>query len=177
MSYLNTQDQRLRATILTNFLLAELLGSYGSATTPVYLISPWITNFPLQVPNRSAVAGWIDTTEAQPSLFDSVRRIAESRRTVRVVVRTETAPERVAQFWTPLQQQWGGLANLVIRHQPDLHAKLYVGEFGALYGSLNLTRSGMERNVEFARYVSDARTMAQLRNEAEAIYVTASEGG
>lgn len=44
------------------------------------------------------------------------------------------------------------------------------GQVGALYGSSNLTPSGAELNAEFNRYVSDARTVAQLRAEARSIF-------
>ena len=174
MSYINVQNSALRAALVSNFLTAELLASRAGDDYELWLISPWVTNFALSVPSGGDLSVLVDTAEPRPHLLEVLRQIAANSGRVGVVVRPEYQAARVERFIRPLQAL-AAEPNITVRHCPDLHAKIYVGQYGALYGSLNLTESGIERNIEFGAYASDARTIARLRAEAQSLFEDAEE--
>jgi hypothetical protein len=174
MSYIAAQDRALRLTLMSNFLLAELLVSRVRQNYQLWLISPWITNFDLTLPRDGDVSALIDAAGMKPCLFDVLVQVARNGGQVSALVRTEYQRERIARFLTPLR----ALArdpHITLRQSDDLHAKIYVGYYGALHGSLNLTTSGVKHNLEFGAYASDARTIARLRNEARALFDAGEE--
>jgi hypothetical protein len=174
MSYINARDRSLRLALLSNFLLSELLVSRTREDYRLWLISPWITNFSLAVPEHGDVSTLVDTAEPRPRLFDVLRQIAINGGDIAILVRAERKPDRVERFIAPLQTLVSD-SHIAIRQSADLHAKIYAGQCGVLYGSLNLTRSGVKRNLEFGAYASDARTVARLRAEAESLFETGRE--
>ncbi|MBU1746436.1 MAG: hypothetical protein KKA73_01985 [Chloroflexi bacterium] len=175
MSYINAQDSALRAALVSNFLVAELLASRAGDDYLLWLVSPWVTNFALSVPPGGGLSVLVDSAEPQPRLFEVLQQIAVNGGRVLLVVRTERERSRVEQFITPLRTLAAADPNIVIRHRRDLHAKIYAGQYGALHGSLNLTASGVEHNIEFGTYASDVRTIARLRAEARSLFDTAEE--
>lgn len=172
MSYIHTQNAALRAALITDFLIAELLSSRAEGDYELWLIAPWIKDLALSVPPATDLTMLIDSAEPRPRLFEVLRQIAFNGGRVALVVRTEFEPTRVAQFIQPLREL-STTPSITARHRRDLHAKLYAGQVGALYGSSNLTPSGAELNAEFNRYVSDVRTVAQLQAEARSIFESA----
>jgi hypothetical protein len=174
MSYITSQNRGLRSVLMSNFLLSELIVSRSREDYQLWLISPWITDFSLAVPEGGAVSALVETAGARPSMLDTIRQIALNGGNVAMLVRAEYEPERVSRFIKPLQAL-ASHASIVVRQSTDLHAKIYAGACGAIYGSLNLTRSGVERNLEFSRYASDTRTVARLRSEAEDLFETGEE--
>lgn len=171
MSYIHAQNAGLRAALISNFLIAELLASRakGDEDYVLWLIAPWVKDLALSAPPASDLTALIDSAEPRPRLFEVLRQIAANGGRVALVVRTEFDSARVAQFIQPLQEL-ASTPGITVRHRRNLHAKLYAGQVGALYGSSNLTPSGAELNAEFNRYVSDTRTVAQLRAEARSIF-------
>jgi hypothetical protein len=174
MSYINVQSPSLRAALVSNFLVSELLASRAGDDYLLWLISPWMTNFVVSVPAGGDLSVLVDTAEPRPHLFEMLRQIASNGGRVSIVVRSEFESARVERFIAPLRTLTAE-PNIAIRHRQDLHAKIYAGQCGALYGSLNLTESGIERNIEFGIYVSDARTVARLRSEAQSLFDAAEE--
>jgi len=174
MSYINAQDRYLRLALLSNFLLSELLVSRTREDYRLWLISPWITNFGLAVPEYGDVSALVDTAEPRPRLFDVLRQIAVNGGDIAILVRTERKPDRVERFIAPLQALASD-PHIAVRESADLHAKIYAGQYGVLYGSLNLTRSGVKRNLEFGAYASDVRTAARLSAEAKSLFETGRE--
>ncbi len=174
MSYINVQNSALRAALVSNFLVTELLTSRSGDDYLLCLVSPWVTNFALSLPAGGDLSLLVDTTEPRPRLFEVLRQIATNGGRVAIVVRTERQSGRVERFIKPLQTL-STEPNIAIRQRPDLHAKIYAGRHGVLYGSLNLTASGVEYNIEFGTYASDTRTVAQLRAKAESLFETAEE--
>lgn len=169
MSYINAQDRSLRLALLSNFLLSELLVSRTRENYRLWLISPWVTNFSLVIPEYGDVSALVDTAEPRPRLFDVLRQIAINGGDIAILVRTERRPDRVGRFIAPLQALASD-SHIAIRQSADIHAKIYAGHCGVLYGSLNLTRSGIERNLELGAYASDARTVSRLRAEARSLF-------
>ena len=168
MSYINARNKQLPAALVTNFFVAELLRSQAAVAYPLMLIAPWITNFALSLPQGGDLSPLIDSAEAQPYLFDVLRQIADNGREVILLVRPETELRRKALFIDPLRILLN-IPNISVYQRSDLHAKLYVGQHGALHGSLNLTESGVTGNIEFGAFASDLRTVARLREEARQI--------
>jgi hypothetical protein len=169
VSYIHTNNPVLRAALISNFLVAELLASRARKDYGLWLVAPWIKDFALSVPPASDLTMLIDSAEPRPRLFEVLRQIVFNGGRVTLVVRTEFESARVAQFIEPLRELVA-TTGVIVRHRRDLHAKLYAGQVGVLYGSSNLTASGIEFSAEFNRYVSDVRTVAQLQAEAQAIF-------
>jgi hypothetical protein len=174
MSYINAHNRALRAALVSNFLISELLASRVGGDYCLWLISPWVTDFGLAVPEGGDLSALVDTAEPQPRLLDVLRQIAVNGGRVAILIRPEYEPARIERFITPLQAL-AAIPRIVVRQRSDLHAKIYAGQCGALYGSLNLTRSGIERNLEFGAYASDGRTVARLRAEAQSLFDNAEE--
>ncbi len=141
MSYIKSQRQPLRAVLVTNFLIAELLSSRVNENYLLWLVSPWVTDFSLNLPVGGNLASLLDSTEMQPRLFELLRQIAVNGGQVRLVVRPEYKPKRVKRFIQPLLTLAANEPNIVVRQLPKLHTKLYAGQHGILHGSLNLTES------------------------------------
>jgi len=175
MSYIHVQNAALRAALISNFMVAELLASRAGKDYTLWLIAPWIKDFVLHLPPESDLSMLLDTSEPCPRLFEALRQIAANGGRVALVVRPEHEPARVAQFIQPLCDLAAAEPAIVVRRLDNLHAKIYAGQCGGLYGSPNLTASGAAYNVEFSRYVSDTRTVAQLRAEAQALFEQAKE--
>ncbi len=173
MSYISMQNKAVRSTLISNFLIAELLASRARTDYTLWLIAPWIKNFTLHMPSRSDLTTLLGASE--PSLFDVLRQIALNGSKVILVVRPEDNKWRVAQFIEPLHELRTVEPAIIVRQLHNLHTKIYVGQYGCLYGSPNLTASGAYHNVEFGHYTSDSRNIARLRNEAQIIFGQAEE--
>jgi hypothetical protein len=171
MSYISSQNTELRTSLISNFLISELLASHAEVLAiPLYLISPWITNFTLSLPTGSDLSAIIDSAEQIPRLFDVIGQITENGREVHVAILPEYEPARIATFVAPLLELAKLHPRLILRQVSQLHAKIYVGRFGGLYGSHNLTESGTSRNIEFSSFASDKRTVSRLQSEARKIF-------
>ncbi|MCP4542427.1 MAG: hypothetical protein GY832_35335 [Chloroflexi bacterium] len=174
MSYIPSQDSALRAALISNFLVAELLSSRAAPDYTLWVVAPWVTNFALGLPSSADLTTLVDSAEPRPYLFEVLRQVASNGGRVAMVVRTEVVPNRVERFIRPLMDLVAE-PGITVRQLRNLHAKIYVGQYGALYGSPNLTASGAEYNIEFSRYVSDVRSVSQLRAESQAIFECAEE--
>lgn len=175
MSYIPSQNLSLRAALVSNFLITELLASQSDKNNRLWLISPWITNFALNLPPGGSLFTLVDSVEPNPSLFEVLQQIARNGTQIAIVIRNEHEPFRIKQFIAPLQNLATHAPHITLRHLPRLHTKIYAGQVGVLHGSLNLTESGVERNLEFNTYAADKRTIARLRAEAQTLFESAEE--
>lgn len=156
--------------LVTNFLVAEVLSSQTIPNYTLWLISPWITNFSLSLPSSGDLTSLIESAEQTPRLFEVIQQIIHNTGQVYVVVQREKDLSRAEQFIHPLMRLRFGLSGLHLRQHHDLHAKIYAGQCAVLSGSLNLTETGVNRNIEFPMYASDERNQAKLRSMARSIY-------
>ncbi len=140
-----------------NFLLNELLASQAVEGYELWALSPWVTNFALDRPYHVTFGELVSTRQEELHLFDVLRQVAANGGRVRITVGED---ER---YHPPLRALREQSSRIEIRVHPQLHAKAYVGRFGAVAGSLNLTHGGVNRNAEIYTYAHDARTIAQLR--------------
>jgi hypothetical protein len=144
---------------LYNFLLNELLGSQAVAGYELWLLSPWVTNFPLDRPYHVSFGELVSTRNEELHLFDVLRQIAANGGRVRLTVGDD------ARYHAPLRALREHSSRIDVRVYGRLHAKAYVGHFGAVAGSLNLTDGGVNQNAEIFRYVHDAHSVADLRRQ------------
>jgi hypothetical protein len=117
----------------------------------------------------------VASAEPQPSLFDALTQIAVNGGQIRMLVRKETTRVRRIRYVVPLRDLAARQPGILVRQHADIHAKIYVGQYGGLYGSPNLTESGVEHNLEFSRYVSDGRSIERLRTEAQDLFAAGRE--
>ncbi len=67
-------------------------------------------------------------------------------------------------FWFRLQSERRANVHLKIPKR-FVHAKMYIGDGCAVEGSANLTFSGMHRNIESIRMVSDAGEISEMKGQ------------
>jgi hypothetical protein len=143
--------------MLYNFLLNELLASQATEGYIFWVLSPWVTNFALERPYHVTFGELVSTRHEELHLFDVLRQIAANGGQVRVTVGDD------ARYHAPLRALREQSSRIEVRVHERLHAKAYVGQYGAVSGSLNLTDSGLHQNAEIYGYAHDAHSIAQLR--------------
>jgi hypothetical protein len=143
--------------MLYNFLLNELLASQAVADYEFLVLSPWVTNFALERPYHVTFGELVSTKQEELHLFDVLRQIAANGGLVHLTIGED---ER---YHAPLRILRERSSRIDVRVHRRLHAKAYVGHFGAVSGSLNLTDGGVNQNAEIYAYAHDAHSIAQLR--------------
>jgi len=143
--------------MLYNFMLNEVLASQTAPDYQLWLVAPWVINFALPRPFHVSFAELVSTKQESLHLFDVLHQIAANGGRVLVTVGDDQ------RYHAPLRALRERNARIEVRVLPRLHAKAYVGRYGALNGSLNLTESGVNQNAELYDYAYDERSIAQLR--------------
>src|SRR5262245_52082341 len=128
MTYISTQNQPLRAAVVANFLVAELLGCRARSGYVLYLISPWVTDFSLAIPAGSDLTALVESAEAQPRLFEALRQIVMCGGQVRLLVRPERELARFERFIAPLLEL-AKEPGIMIHKHASMHAKIYAGQY------------------------------------------------
>jgi len=144
---------------LYNFLLNELLASQAVRNYEFWVLSPWVTNFPLDRPYHVTFGELVSTRHEDLHLFDVLRQIAANGGQVRITIGDDS------RYYAPLRALRDQSARINVRVHYRLHAKAYVGRYGAVAGSLNLTNGGVNQNAEIYGYAHDAHSIAQLRQQ------------
>jgi hypothetical protein len=144
-------------TGIYNFLLNEVLASQIGDGYELWIVSPWVTDFTLASPFHVSFQELVSSRHEVLHLFDVLHQIAANGGVVKMIVRPD---ER---YLPPLRQLRDRTDRIQIRVLPGLHSKAYVGRFGAVDGSLNLTGGGVNQNAELYSYAHDERSIASLR--------------
>lgn len=143
--------------MLYNFLLNEILASQLEGSYRFCIVSPWVTNFRLDNPYYVSFQEIVETRQEALHLFDILHQIAANGGDVYITVGSDS------QYHPLLRQLSKRSDRIQVRVLPLLHTKAYVGRYGALDGSLNLTDGGVNQNIELYTYYHDERNIAQLR--------------
>ncbi|NER19822.1 MAG: hypothetical protein F6J96_03500 [Symploca sp. SIO1C2] len=146
--------------VFYNFLLNEVLASQLGGNYQFWIVSPWVTNFRLDNPYYVSFQEVVETKQEALHLFDVLHQIAANGSDVCITVRPEQKEERYHSWLKQLSKR---NPRIQVRVLPELHTKAYVGRYGALDGSLNLTNGGVNRNIELYTYYHDKRNISQLR--------------
>jgi hypothetical protein len=153
----STQLQPSGQAMLYNFLLNEILASQLEGNYEFWVVSPWVTNFRLEKPYYVSFQEIVDTKQEALHLFDILHQIAANGGKVYITVGSDKE-------YHPLLRQLSHKSDCIqVRTLSELHAKAYVGRYGAVDGSLNLTAGGINQNIELYTYYHDERNIAQLR--------------
>lgn len=147
--------------MLYNFLLNELIASQAVAAHEFLVLSPWVTNFTLDRPFHVTFGELVAGKQEELHLFDVLRQMAANGSKVHLTVGDDT------RYHVPLRVLRDQSTRIEIRIHRRLHAKAYVGNFGALSGSLNLTDGGVNQNAEIYTYAHDLHSIAKLRQICE----------
>lgn len=143
--------------MIYNFLLNEVLASQLGDGYEFWVVAPWVTNFRLKDPYYVSFQEVVETKQESLHLFDVLHQIAANGGDVRITVGSDQ------QYHALLLQLRNKSDRISVRVLPSLHTKAYVGQYGALDGSFNLTDGGVNQNIELYTYYYDKRSMAQLR--------------
>ncbi len=154
-------------TVFYNFLINEVVASQVTDDHIFWCVSPWITDFSIDRPHRAPLAEIVATRGDDLRLFDLLLQMAGNGGQVRIVTgRDET-------YYGPLRALERRSVQIQVRRSDRLHAKLYVGRYGTLDGSMNMTASGIGHNLERYTYSHDERRIAEARRQADEIFTQA----
>ncbi|MBD2665158.1 hypothetical protein B6N60_04603 [Richelia sinica FACHB-800] len=157
MAKQSTQLQRSGQAMFYNFLLNEILASQLEGSYEFWIVSPWVTNFRLEEPYYVSFGEIVETKQEALHLFDILHQMAANGGKVYITIGSDKE-------YHPLLRQLSNKSDRIqVRILSELHAKAYVGRYGAVDGSLNLTAGGVNQNIELYTYNHDERSIAQLR--------------
>lgn len=156
------------------FLLNEVMLARAGATTPFYLISPWLTDFTLDVPAGRGIPE-LGIYPGKFTLTTFCHAYIKAGGHLRILVVYPDAPERrgrgvkeTLRIVRPFHNHPSGRAEVRLHNR--VHVKLYVGLGGVLSGSANATTGAMHYNVENLDYFADPEDMRIRRNNAERLW-------
>lgn len=153
--------QRSGQAMIFNFLINEVLASQVVPHYMFWVVAPWVTNFRLPTPYHVSFAEVIATRHESLHLFDVLYQMAMNGGHVHIVVGSDR------HYHDPLRRLAERNERISVRMLDDLHAKAYIGYYGALDGSFNLTGSGVSQNIELYNYCYDDRGIAELRQKCQ----------
>jgi PLD-like domain len=156
MAKQSTQLQPSGQATIYNFLLNEVLASQLDDTGTFWIVAPWVTNFRLDKPYYVSFQQIVETKQEALHLFDILHQIAANGSNVNITVGTDSS------YHSPLRQLSQQSDRIQVKVLPELHSKIYVGRYGAIDGSFNLTGRGLNQNIELFTYYHDERNLAQL---------------
>lgn len=142
--------------------LAELL----APSREVWLVSPWISDFVL-LDNRS---GRFDAINPQWQrreirLVDYTQQLMTHGTSVIVVTRPDSLNQNFLNRLEDRCQESGLDDRLQLLSRNGLHTKGILTDGGLLFGSMNLTYSGLELNEESVYYETSPEAIAKARIE------------
>lgn len=146
--------QRSGQAMIYNFLINEVLASQIGDNYTLWVAAPWVTNFRLPNPFYVTFEELVSTKQEALYLFDIFYQISANGGEVKIVVGSDK------NYHGPLKELRGRNERIEVKVLEDLHAKVYAGRYGALDGSLNLTSSGVNGNIEQYNYFFDERNIA-----------------
>ncbi len=143
-----------------NFLLNEVLASQLGDGYEFWIVAPWVKDFSLKKPYHVSFQEIVETKQESLHLFDVLHQIAANGGKVYITIGSDK------EYYPSLRQLCKRNKNIRVHvfrsTQNKLHTKAYVGRYGALDGSPNLTNSGVNQNIELFTYSYDERSIAQL---------------
>jgi hypothetical protein len=154
-----TQLQPSGQATIYNYLLNEVLASQIDTSEDFWIVAPWVTNFRLDNPYHVCFQEIVETRQESLRLFDILHQIAANGTQVKITVGDDS------RYHSPLKQLSQQSDRILVRQLTDLHTKAYVGRYGAIDGSLNLTNSGINHNLELFDYYHDERHICELRQK------------
>ena len=164
MAKRSTREQGSGQAMIYNFLLNEVLASQAGEGHRLWLVAPWVSDFPLEGPYHVSFDELVDIRQDTLRLFDVLHQIAANGGQVRIAVGSD------AQYHAPLRALARRDERITVHTYMPLHAKAYVGRFGALAGSLNLTGRGVHHNAELYDYYHDEKGIAEVRQFCSDIF-------
>jgi phosphatidylserine/phosphatidylglycerophosphate/cardiolipin synthase-like enzyme len=174
------QSSRQIRDLLQSLLIAELL----DPSSRIWLVSAWIVDAPV-IDNRGAEVGSLVPAwpEREVLLSEVLAQLLLTG--TRLTVATNDHPanqpfpqalRRAALALDAEQQLRIDLADeVVFQEEHGLHRKRLVTDRAVLWGSMNFTRSGYERNAEDVSLDLDPELVATAVNEMEQLYPTAGQ--
>lgn len=169
------QASRQIRDVLQSVLVCELL----APPDRLWLVSAWIVDAPV-IDNRSGeVAGLVPEWPDREILLSEALAVFLASGT-KVVVATNDHPTNRG-FPSALRAAAGRLdavgslriatvSEPVMQEERGLHRKRLVTERAVLWGSMNFTRSGYERNAEDVSLDTDPAVVAAAINEMEQLH-------
>lgn len=153
----STLSKKSGQAMLYNFLLNEVLASQLTGEYEFWIVAPWVTNFRLDEPYYVCFQEIVETKQESLYLFDILHQIAANGGRIKIVIGSDR------KYYSALQQLCQQSDRISVRVLNSLHTKAYVGRYGGLQGSLNLTHGGVNQNSELYTYYYNDSKLAQLK--------------
>ncbi|MGW5054356.1 phospholipase D-like domain-containing protein DpdK [Actinokineospora sp. NPDC004072] len=160
------------AECLEGLFLSELL----DPGTRLFVVSPWMSDFPAIDNRQGSYVALVPDWPPGMINFSAVLRALLVRG---VVVRLACGPgERESELVTRIERGAdldGTSANLSVHRLPRdhrlfSHEKALVADTWAVYGSMNLTYSGVSMNGELITVTSDSASVAKVATELVSLF-------
>jgi hypothetical protein len=175
VSTTSRQASREIRDLVQSALIAELV----NPSRRVWLVSAWITDAPV-IDNRGGeLAALVPTwPEREIRLSEVLEELLSLGAHVQVVTNTHSGNGPFARTMRGVAESLTGDDQfrlsvddaLTTKEEEGLHRKRLVTEHLVIWGSMNFTRSGMERNAEDVSLDVDGATVARAVNEMEQLY-------
>jgi phosphatidylserine/phosphatidylglycerophosphate/cardiolipin synthase-like enzyme len=161
--------------LMQSVLVAELL-----APSPrIWLVSAWITDAPVVDNNGADFASFVPSWPERELLLSEVLAEYLAAGTQLVVVTNDARENRV--FLDALELAAAAVdarrqlhvvshGGLVTDQERGLHRKRFVTDRAVIWGSMNFTFSGLQRNAEDVALETDPAIVASAINEMEQLY-------
>lgn len=153
--------------LLVGLLASELL----APSRQIWLLSPWLTDLPLFDNRAAAFRGLApEWPRREMSFFEVLATIVQRGAHLTIVTRPGADTRRAVET---LKVLVGSGASGRIRAEfadADFHTKWMVGDDYCWTGSMNFTRSGIEKNDEGVTFSTDPERVGALRLELREQY-------
>jgi len=159
-----------------DLLEAVLVGELLAPGSRLWVVSPWLTDFPV-IDNRGGQFTQLDPTWGASRIRISavLRALIQRGVLVSVATRPGQSEEDFLDRLRSGAEADGSAARLRVRAADDAgrhwaHEKALVADTWALHGSMNFTFSGVELNGELVTFTDDLAAVAELASELSSIF-------
>jgi len=154
--------------LLSSILVAEALNP-----GVIYILSPWISDFPV-LDNTSGNFDAINPTWGHRHIhfFELLQNCVEAGATLKLAIRENR--EKIRKLEQNLKNY---PLRFIVVELRDLHEKGLLTECALITGSMNFTYFGATKNYEGITYTTDANQIAQKKNTYEDLYFKDVQSG
>ncbi len=162
-----TEPSSLRRA-LGSWLAAELLHLQASRAGTIRLITPWLSDVPVASVGPSWLGVAPSSVRPVRTVLDLLGAYARQGGDVAILIR-EVPGDRTTRRTADILGHWDARRHprVTIKSSTAEHAKIWVGQRLAFFGSSNMTEGGLGVNKELMEVTDNQDRIARLASEAD----------